>query len=238
MARLLLGSGGIGPVERREAWKKEFHSFLGPIQEALFVPYAGADHPAYLKRARELDWAAGRTLTGIHEAKDPVKAVESAQAIFVGGGNTFRLLADLYRHDLLDVIRKRVLAGMPYIGISAGTNVAGPTMKTTNDMPITYPPSLSALGLVPFQINPHYFAGSVFYETPEGMTRYGGETRDDRIREFHEMNSTNVLGLWEGAIARVEGDRATLVGLNGARVFRKGHPPEDRTNGADLSDLL
>lgn len=238
MAKLLLGSGGLSTLERREAWKKELDSFMGPIRKILFVPYAGADHAGYLTRWRELDFAAGRTLEGIHETPDPVQAVASAQAIFVGGGNTFRLLADLYRHDLIEIIQKRVREGMPYAGISAGTNVACPTMKTTNDMPITYPPSLSALRLVPFQINPHYFAGAVHYESPHGFVRYGGETRDDRIREFHEMNSAPVLGLWEGAIARIEGDKATLLGTSGARLFRRGHPPEDRLLGADLSDLL
>ncbi len=236
--RLLLGSGGLITPERREAWKNELNDFLGAISRVTFLPYAGGDYTAYMKRVAELDLAAGRKVEGLHEAKNLLAEIVKAECIFVGGGNSFRLLADLYRLNLLGAIQERVRAGIPYLGISAGTNMACPTMKTTNDMPITYPPSLGALGFIPFQINPHYFTGAVHYESPAGLTKYGGETRDDRLREFHEMNDTVVVGLTEGSILRIEGNRASLRGTSFCRIFRKGQPSEDRSTGSDLSDLL
>lgn len=236
--RLLLGSGGIRTESRLRAWLDEFDQFLGPIRRVVFVPYALADHDGYVKSLTERGFAAGRELLGIHTLGDPQAAIESADAIFVGGGNTFRLLADLYRHDLLGRIRRRVAEGMPYIGVSAGTNVAGPSMKTTNDMPITQPPSFDALGLVGFQINPHYFAGAIHYETAAGMLPYAGETRDDRLREFHEMNDAPILALWEGAILRVEHRTAELKGPEPAKLFLKGEAPRDLAPGSDVSFLL
>ena len=117
----------------------------------------------------------------------------------------------MYRHGLLEVIRERVRAGLPYLGVSAGTNVACPTIKTTNDMPITQPPSLEALGLVPFQVNPHYFTGQTYAKVGHTYHEHFGETRDDRIREFHELNDSAVVGLWEGGVLRVEGAKAWLA---------------------------
>jgi dipeptidase E len=236
--RLLLGSGGLSTPERREAWKKEADSFLGPVRRVVFLPYAGGDYQAYIARVRELDLAAGREVVNLPECSDPASELRRAEAIFVGGGNSFRLLRALYDLGLRSILQDKARSGTPYLGISAGTNMACPTMKTTNDMPITYPPSLDALGLVPFQINPHYFAGAIHYETPEGLTRYGGETRDDRLREFHEMNDTPVVGLWEGSIVRIERGEAALCGTAGCRIFRKGKPAEDRSSGASLTDLL
>lgn len=236
--RLLLGSGGLSTKERLEAWQKECDDFLGGIRRVVFLPYAGGDYAAYIKRCRELALVSGRELINLPECASPQEELRQAEAIFVGGGNSFRLLAKLYELGLREIIQARVRAGVPYLGISAGTNMACPTMKTTNDMPITYPPSLDALGFLPFQINPHYFAGAIHYELPEGITRYGGETRDDRIREFHEMNSLPVVGLYEGAILRVEGRGAKLCGPAGCRLFRAGQAPEDRSAGADVSDLF
>src|SRR5262249_29156600 len=161
---------------------------------------------------------------------DPVVAVREAEGLFVGGGNTFRLLGELYRFDLLDVIRERVRAGLPYLGVSAGTNVACPTIKTTNDMPITQPPRFDALGLCPFQINPHYFVGQTFVKRDDGFQEHFGETRDERLREFHEMNETPVVGLWEGGILEVADGSVLLSGAS-ARVFRKGQPAEDVSPG-------
>lgn len=236
--RLLLGSGGLSTVERQRAWKEELDDFLGPVRKILFLPYAGKDYDAYVQRMITLGFQAGRELEGIHKFPSPGEAVRAADAIFVGGGNSFRLLATLYQHDLLEPIREKVRAGTPYIGISAGTNMACPTMRTTNDMPICEPPSLSALGFVPFQINPHYFKGPLFYEQEGAITKYGGETRDDRLREFHEENDIPVVGLGEGTILRVEGRDAVLKGVGEARLFRKGHPAEDRAVGALFSDLF
>jgi dipeptidase E len=234
--RLLLGSGGFNTPERQAGWKRELDRFLGPVKSVLFVPYALADHDAYVQKVIERGFHADREIVGIHRTPDPRKAVEEASAIYVGGGNSFRLLHDLYKHDLLDIVRQRVRSGkLIYVGVSAGTNMACPTLKTTNDMPIVMPPSFEAFGLIPFQINPHYFAGPIHFQSQAGLIPYAGETRDDRIREFHEMNSVPVLGLWEGSILRIEGDRGTLAGEGGARLFRLGESPRDFAPGAEIA---
>jgi dipeptidase E len=235
--RLLLGSGGFRTPERLDVLRSQMRAVFGPVRRLLFVPYAGADHDAYVRIMLEKGFDAGYELEGIHRHADQVRAVVEAEAIFVGGGNTFRLLAELYQRNLLDVIRERVRHGLPYLGISAGSNVACPTIKTTNDMPITWPPSLEALGLVPFQINPHYYSGSFFLKEGDAYLPHFGETRDDRLREFHEMNETPVLGLWEGGLLHVEGSALHLIGAP-ARLFRKGAPPEDVAAGARLDGLL
>jgi dipeptidase E len=209
-------------------------SVLGPVSRVLFIPYALADHDGYVRTMTERGLNAGYQLDGIHRHPDPLAAVREAEAIFVGGGNTFRLLATLYRFGLLDSIRERARGGMSYLGVSAGTNVACPTIRTTNDMPIVQPPSLDALGLVPFQVNAHYYTGSNYVRHGDQFVEHFGETRDDRIREFHEENETPVVGLWEGGILRVEGGRVDLIGA-AARVFRRGEQPLDVEPGADLA---
>jgi dipeptidase E len=235
--RALLGSGGFRTEERVRLLGEQMRSFFGPVERLLFVPYALQDHDRYVKVLTEKGLNAGYVLDGIHRHPDPEKAVHEAAAIFVGGGNTFRLLAELSQRRLLEPIRERVRGGMPYLGISAGTNVACPTMKTTNDMPITLPPSLDALGLVPFQVNPHYFTGQVHVKRDDSYDPHFGETRDDRIREFHEMNDTPVVGLWEGGMLRVEQGHVLLLAAP-ARVFRKGQEPIDRTPGSMIEALL
>ena len=235
--RLLLGSGGFRTPERVVAWSEAVRPFLGGIRRVVFVPYALADHEGYLRTLTERGLNAGYELDGLHRHADPRRAVRDAEAVLVGGGNTFRLLAALYRLDLLDVIRERVTSGVPYLGISAGTNVAGPTIRTTNDMPIVEPPSLTALGLVSFQINPHYFHGVTVIRVGEALVEHFGETRDERIREFHEENDTPVLGLWEAGILRVEDGTVTLLGAQ-ARLFRRGRDPLDLSPVADLTTLL
>jgi dipeptidase E len=212
-------------------------AFFGNVERLLFVPYALRDHDGYVKAMTERGLHAGYSLDGIHQHGDPVRAIEQAQGIFIGGGNTFRLLNDLYRFGLLDVIRDRVRHGLPYLGVSAGTNVACPTIRTTNDMPIVQPPSLDALGLVPFQVNAHYFNGQTFVKRDDGLHEHFGETRDDRLREFHEMNDVPVVGLWEAGLLRCEGGRVDLSAAP-ARVFRKGQPPVDVAPGTDLAGLL
>ena len=159
------------------------------------------------------------------------QAVRAAAAVFTGGGNTFRLLKTLQDSGLLPLLRERALAGLPYLGSSAGTNIAAPTIHTTNDMPIVEPASFKALGLVPFQINPHYLDA-------DPTSTHMGETREQRLREFHEENEAAVVGLREGAWMRIEGDRATLGGARGARIFRRGKEPEERGTGDSLDDLL
>ena len=236
--RLLLGSGGIRTKQRLSAWLEAWRSFLGACTDVLFVPYALRDQDGYLERVRSTLAPLDLRIGSIHRARDPVAAVRAADAIYVGGGNTFRLLDTLCRRRVLGPIRARVRSGALFIGVSAGTNVAGPSIMTTNDMPIVEPPSLRALGLVPFQINPHYFEGALHYRAGGRLIPYAGETRDDRIREFHEMNATPVLALREGEILRVEGRRARLVGIDGGRLFLRGHKPRDLRPGANLSRLL
>lgn len=231
--RLLLGSGGFRTPDRLTLLTAQMRSFLGEVDDVLFVPYALNDHDRYLQVMTERGLNAGLTLKGIHREDDPLRAVEQARAIYVGGGNTFRLINALYEMNLIDAIRDRVVAGTPFMGVSAGTNVACPTVATTNDMPIVFPPSLDALGLVPFQVNAHYYSGANFVQAGDGYHQHFGETRDDRIREFHELNDTPVIGLGEGGLIRVEGDQYTLIGA-GARVFVKGSGPVDVEPGGPL----
>jgi dipeptidase E len=232
MARILLISNstlfGSGYLDHAET---EIRDFLGNIQRVLFVPFALYDRDAYALTARDRFKQMGYELTSVHNASDRFKAVAETQAIFIGGGNTFRLLKTLYDQSLLDPIRQRVTQGLPYIGSSAGSNVAGPTIKTTNDMPIVQPPSFDALGLVSFQINPHYL-------DPDPNSKHMGETREKRILEFLEENDTPVLGLREGAIARFENGSTVLKGSTGARIFRRGQQPIETLPGDQLDELL
>jgi dipeptidase E len=212
----------------------EICKFLGDKRTVLFIPYArpsGITHEEYTKIARERFEKMGYKLTGIHEYKSPKEAVGSAEAIFIGGGNTFVLLNALYKADILDEIRNKVKNGTPYIGTSAGSNVACKSIKTTNDMPIVYPPSFDALGFVPFNINPHYL-------DPDPKSKHKGETRETRIKEFHFFNSEYVVGLREGAILRVVGDSIILKGGTGARVFKKNTEPVEFKPGDSLDFLL
>jgi dipeptidase E len=235
--RILLGSGGFRTPERVEFLVREMRAHFGAVRRILFVPYALADHDAYVDLLTQRGLNAGYELDGIHRHADPRQAVLEAEAIYVGGGNTFRLVTELYRHGLIEPIRSRVLAGMPYLGVSAGSNVACPTLKTTNDMPIVLPPSFETLGLVPFQLNPHYFHGPTFIKAGDTLHEHFGETRDDRIREFHEMNSTPVIGLWEAGVLACDGEHIALRG-SAARVFRRGQPPVDVQPPAELAGLL
>lgn len=208
--------------------------FLGSTRvKALFVPYAGVtiSFDDYTSRVSERFQEIGHAITSVHEVDDPVLAVQQADAIVVGGGNTFHLAKLMQEQGLIDAIREKVLAGTPYIGWSAGSNMVCPSIRTTNDMPIVEPVSFQALNLVPFQINPHYLDAN-----PEG---HAGETREMRIEEFLEANpGIFVVGLREGTMFLVEKESMQLLGPRPARIFKKDYNPQEFEPGADFSFLL
>ena len=189
--------------------------------EILFIPYArpgGISHDDYTKTASKAFHKIGKTVKGIHEFENAKDAIKNAEGIFVGGGNTFVLVSQLYKNKALLPIKEAVKNGTPYLGTSAGSNICGLTMHTTNDMPIVYPPSFKTLGLVPFNINPHYL------DPIEGSTHMG-ETRETRIKEFHAYNNQPVIGIREGSWIAVKGNKITLQGTLDARIFECNKPP-------------
>jgi dipeptidase E len=204
---------------------------LSGRKRLLFVPHALADHDGYTATVAEAMRPIGVSVEGLHHHPDPASAINSAEAVFVGGGNTFRLLRSLRRAGLLGLLRDRVRAGLVYLGSSAGTNLACPTIRTTNDMPILDPEGFDALGLVPFQINPHYL-------DPDSGSTYQGETRAQRLTEFCEENDVPVLAMREGAWLQVDSDVATLHGTSGAVLFRHGRQPMEIATGTGVSWLL
>ncbi len=222
---LLLSTSRIYGGEYFDYAETEVRDFLGETKQVLFVPFALHDHDAYAGRVRKGFARIDCMLDSIHRASDKRAAVENAEAIFIGGGNTFRLLNALYEYDLLGKIRERVAHGIPYMGSSAGSNVAGPTIKTTNDMPIVQPPSFDSLGLVPFQINPHYLDA-------DPASKHMGETREERLLQYLEENETPVIGLREGAMLRVENGSCELKGATGAKLFRRKLPPLEVSAGS------
>ena len=203
----------------------ELMDFFTGIDEILFVPYArpsGITHDEYTQIAQQFFNGVGKRVVGLHSFADPKKAIRQAKAIFTGGGNTFVLVNQLYGLEVMDVLREAVENGTLYMGTSAGSNIAGQTMQTTNDMPIVYPPSFKTLGLVPFNINPHYL-------DPDPKSKHKGETRETRIKEFHVFNDTPVIGLREGSWLRVEDEKVSLKGDLTARIFLKGQEPYEST---------
>lgn len=207
--------------------------FFQDCSSVLFIPYArpgGITHDEYTDKVRSAFASIGKEVSGLHEFENPQQAIQAAQAIFTGGGNTFLLVAQLYKFDVMTVLSEQIKAGTPYLGTSAGSNITGLTMQTTNDMPIVYPPSFQTLGLIPFNLNPHYL-------DPDLQSKHMGETRETRIKEFHSFNSVPVLGLREGSWLEVLGDAITLRGNLSARLFRAGQEPEELTPESDLSFL-
>jgi len=210
----------------------EIVDFLGNRRKIAFIPFALFSRKEYAEKASKRLAAAGYSVTAIFEPSHARQIVAEAEAIFVGGGNTFRLLKTMYDFDVLSAIAARVKKdGIPYIGSSAGSIVAGPTIKTTKDMPIVQPPSFDALQLVPFQISPHFL-------DPDPNSTHMGETQEDRILQFLEENDAPVAGLREGAMLRVENGSVVLKGPTGARIFRKGKPPQEAKHGDSLGSLL
>lgn len=235
MRRILLLSTstvhGTGYMEYAVPYLDEF---LGDIREILFVPYArpgGMSHDAYAQLFRDRLEASGYRVRALHEEPDPGAAVDSAASIFIGGGNTFVLLRALHERRLVERVRACVAGGMPYMGSSAGANVAGLTLGTTNDMPIVQPHAFEALGLVPFNLNPHYL-------DPHPDSTHMGETRETRIKEFHAFNPQPVVALREGALLRVEGTRATVEGARGGRLFLADQEPTELASGDRLDALF
>jgi dipeptidase E len=228
---LLISSSRVHGTNYLDHAEAAIASLLGLIGRVLFLPYALHDRDGYAAMARDRFSALGFALDSAHEVSDPVAAVEGAEAIFIGGGNTFRLLKALYDFRLLVPIRRRVAAGVPYIGSSAGSNVACPTIRTTKDMPIVQPPSFEALNLVRFQISPHYL-------DPDPASTHMGETQEERILQYLEENDRTVVGLREGAMLRVADTSVSLLGAAGARIFRKGMDPIEVLPGAPLDALL
>lgn len=214
--------------------EKDIKKFLGKdIQQILFIPYAGVTitFDDYAERARNKFGELGYQVDSVHETGDPVTAVRTAEAIAVGGGNTFHLVYNLHRYGLIQPLRDKTEAGTPYIGWSAGSNVACPSLMTTNDMPIIQPESFETLDLVPFQINPHYLDAN-----PEA---HKGETREERIQEFVTVNQdVCVLGLREGSALQVNGETMRLLGHNPVRVFRYGQQPVEYKPQQRLDFLL
>lgn len=212
----------------------ELEKFFGHTEEILFLPYArpsGISYEAYTMKVREALSKIGKLVLGIHECSDPALAIQQAKAIFVGGGNTFLLVKTLYDLQLLDVLKEVVRHGTAYLGTSAGSNILGMSMQTTNDMPIVYPPSFDTLGLIPFNINPHYL-------DPDVNSSHQGETRETRIKEFHVWNDIPVIGLREGSWLEVQGRQIVLKGEVSARLFRKDKTPVEIETGNHFEVLI
>lgn len=235
MRRLLLLSNSTNFGEKYlEYPQSTIKHFLGEdIKEVLFIPFAGVgfSHDDYTAKVAIPFLEMGYQITGIHTKSDLKSAIEEAEAIAVGGGNTFALLKLLYENDLLGVIRERVAEGIPFMGWSAGSNITGPTIRTTNDMPITEPPSFDALNLIPFQINPHY--------TEATLPNHGGETRKDRINEFIAINpDIKVIGIPEGNLLKVIDDQVQLIGNDKVKIFEQRKDIRVLDSSSDLSFLM
>ena len=212
---------------------EELKVFFKDAKTILFIPYArpgGISHIAYTAIAYNAFSKIGIKVKGIHEYENPVEAIKKADGIFVGGGNTFVLTYQLYKEKLINVLKTTVNDGTPYLGTSAGSNICGLTIKTTNDMPIIYPPSFNALGLVPFNINPHYL-------DPDTSSTHMGETRATRIKEFHHYNTQPVIGLREGSWLAIKGKSIILKGPLTARIFEYNKAPYEISSETELNTL-
>ncbi|MFB3386790.1 dipeptidase PepE [Flavobacterium sp. LAR06] len=199
----------------------------------LFIPFArpgGISHNEYTEKVAQAFTTINISVKGIHEFENPAEAIKNAEGIFTGGGNTFLLVTQLYKHNIMQLLSETVKNGTPYLGTSAGSNICGLSMQTTNDMPIVYPPSFQTLGLIPFNLNPHYL-------DPDLQSKHMGETRETRIKEFHAFNSIPVLGLREGSWLEVKGDKITLKGSLNARLFKQNQNPAELETESNLSDL-
>ena len=234
--RVLLGSGGISTEERKATYRELVTEHFSGCPSIVFVPFASDEHDQYTSRMQDFLGPSGPRLVGIQDFPDAVSAIREADGIYVGGGNSFLLTKELHDNGLVAPIRDRVLSGAPYLGVSAGSNVACPTMMTTNDMPIVLPPSYESFGIVPFQINPHYHPGKVLFKDGDEVTNHYGESRAQRIAEFHRYQDTPVLGMWEGSFVQWDGSRGRLTGR--ATAFLPGAEPCDFHDGSTFDSEL
>ena len=220
--KILLGSGGIRTEERRKLFFHLMKENFEGCKKVVFIPYASRDYDEYTNSVKEMFSHLEFEIIGIHELDNPLVELEKMEGIYVGGGNTFSLVQKLHEKGILEVIRRKVLNnGIPYAGVSAGANVACPTMQTTNDMPIDLVPSFETFDIVPFQINPHYHPGGIWWKENNELREHFGETRKRRIEEFHNYNDTPVIGLYEGSFLICNDDGIELRG-NKAAIIIKG----------------
>ena len=220
--KILLGSGGIRTEERRNLFFHLMKENFQGCKKVIFIPYASGDYVEYTNSVKEMFRHLEFEIIGIHELDNPLVELEKMEGIYVGGGNTFSLVQKLHEKEILEVIRRKVLEnGIPYAGVSAGANVACPTMQTTNDMPIDLVPSFETFDIVPFQINPHYHPGGIWWKENNKLREHFGETRKRRIEEFHNYNDTPVIGLYEGSFLICDDDGIELQG-NKAAIIIKG----------------
>lgn len=208
----------------------ELKTFFSGLTELLFVPYArpgGISHDEYTANAAAAFAPMNIRVKGLHTFENPAEAIDNAQAIFTGGGNTFLLVKQLHELSLMEPLKRAAERGTPYMGTSAGSNIGGVNMQNTNDMPIVYPPDFRTMGLVPFNINAHYL-------DPDPGSKHNGETRETRIREFHVFNELPVVGLREGSWIRVEGNKISTEGSRPSRIFEAGKTPVEVDPGTVL----
>ncbi len=213
---------------------EEISALFSETKEVLFIPYArpdGMSHDAYTNVASEAFKKIEKKIIGIHTFENPQIALKNAKGIFVGGGNTFVLVSQLYKNNIMQPLREAIFNGLPYLGTSAGSNICGINMQTTNDMPIVYPPSFKTLGVIPFNINPHYL-------DPDPTSKHMGETRETRIKEYHSQNTIPVVGIREGSWLRINGKSIVLKGTLSARVFEKGKAPKEIQSEYNLDTIL
>lgn len=228
---LLISSSRTHGTGYLEHCLEAIRQHLRDVSRVLFVPFALRDHDSYTATVKQAFQSIGKSVESLHEVDSPSAAIRHAEAFFVGGGNTFRLLKTLQDLGVLPAIRKKVLDGTPYIGTSAGTNIAAPGIGTTNDMPIVWPDSLAALNLVRFQINPHFLDA-------DPASPHQGETREQRLKEFHEENLAPVVAIREGSWLEVTGNSCRLAGERGGILFRPSLEPLALETGARLEDWI
>jgi len=208
----------------------EIAELFSETKEIIFIPYArpgGLSHDDYTKIAAKAFSKINKKIIGIHTFEDPIDAINKAKGVFVGGGNTFVLVTQLYKNNVMQALREAIFNGLPYLGTSAGSNICGTSINNTNDMPIVYPPSFKALGVIPFNINPHYL-------DPDPNSKHMGETRETRIKEFHTQNTIPVVGIREGSWLQVKGKAIVLKGFHSARIFEQGKEPYELNSESSL----